>query len=172
MGGYGERMRSYAEVAELFIEEFPNRNNPITRFTVARIVQRYNDTHSVKDRPKPGRAPVIDEEKSLMLCSPLFKIPTYLREELLWSTTLANLRLTDVAETSMKEAAVEAIRENSNDKNIAADFDGTWQKRGHVSINGVVTATSFDTASPQMTDPSISCAQKMKIRSASTKKVW
>ncbi|KAG8334762.1 hypothetical protein J6590_083474 [Homalodisca vitripennis] len=40
---------------------------------------------------------------------------------------------------SMKEAALEAIRENSNDKNIAAGFDGTWQKRGHVSINGVVT---------------------------------
>uniref|UniRef100_A0A1B6GBX8 DUF4817 domain-containing protein n=1 Tax=Cuerna arida TaxID=1464854 RepID=A0A1B6GBX8_9HEMI len=65
MRGYGERMRSYAEVAELFNEEFPNRNNPITRFTVARIVQWFNDTYSVKDRPKPGRAPVIDEEKSL-----------------------------------------------------------------------------------------------------------
>lgn len=65
MRGYGDRMRSYSEVADLFNEDFPNRTNPITRFTVARIVQRFNDTQSVKDRPKPGRAPSIDEEKSL-----------------------------------------------------------------------------------------------------------
>ena len=30
-------------------------------------------------------------------------------------------------------------------KDIAAAFDGTWQKRGHTSINGVLTVTSFDT---------------------------
>lgn len=28
---------------------------------------------------------------------------------------------------------------------IAAAFDGTWQKRGHTSRNGVITVTSFDT---------------------------
>lgn len=49
--------------------------------------------------------------------------------------------LEEVAEESMKKA----VEENSGNKDIAAAFDGTWQKRGHTSLNGVVTATSFDT---------------------------
>lgn len=53
--------------------------------------------------------------------------------------------LQPVAEDSMNNAAKEAIEENSGCKKIAAAFDGTWQKRGHTSLNGIVTATSFDT---------------------------
>lgn len=37
--------------------------------------------------------------------------------------------------------ADEARRDSTD---IAAAFDGTWQKRGHSSINGVMTVTSFD----------------------------
>ncbi|GFU93402.1 hypothetical protein TNCV_1493581, partial [Trichonephila clavipes] len=39
----------------------------------------------------------------------------------------------------------EAICENEGNKNIAVAVDGTWQKRGYTSLNGVVTVTSIDT---------------------------
>ena len=45
--------------------------------------------------------------------------------------------LETVADSSMKEAAVESIKEN-NDNNIAIAVDGSWQKRGHTSHNGFV----------------------------------
>ncbi|GFX02233.1 uncharacterized protein TNCV_138091 [Trichonephila clavipes] len=38
----------------------------------------------------------------------------------------------------------EAVIENEHNKNIAIALDGIWQKRGHTSKNGVVTATSLD----------------------------
>lgn len=41
----------------------------------------------------------------------------------------------------MREAAAEAVKATD----IAAAFYGTWQRRGYSSLNGVVTATSFDT---------------------------
>lgn len=53
--------------------------------------------------------------------------------------------LKDVSEDSMKKAAEESISANDGCKDIVAAFDGTWQKRGHSSLNGVVSATSFDT---------------------------
>ncbi|GFS59797.1 uncharacterized protein TNCV_2806151 [Trichonephila clavipes] len=34
---------------------------------------------------------------------------------------------------------------NEGNKNIAVAVDGTWQKRGYTSLNGVVTVTSIDT---------------------------
>jgi RNase P subunit RPR2 len=56
----------------------------------------------------------------------------------------------EVSEKSMSDAVKEAVEENNtkNDQevnDIPAAFDGTWQKRGHQSLNGVVTATSVDT---------------------------
>lgn len=51
---------------------------------------------------------------------------------------------TEVSEASMRNAASEAIAINDASNDIAAAFDGTWQKRGHTSMNGVVTVTSFD----------------------------
>lgn len=54
-----------------------------------------------------------------------------------------------VAEASMKEAVEEAIKEDfSNEvkgtRDIAVALDGTWQKRGHRSLNGVMSASSVD----------------------------
>lgn len=49
-----------------------------------------------------------------------------------------------VSEASMRKAADEAVDANDGINEIAAAFDGTWQKRGHTSMNGVVTVTSFD----------------------------
>ncbi|GFV58410.1 elongation factor 2 [Trichonephila clavipes] len=46
---------------------------------------------------------------------------------------------------SIQNAEKEAICENEGNKNIAVAVDGTWQKRGYTSLNGVVTVTSIDT---------------------------
>ncbi|GFU27868.1 uncharacterized protein TNCV_449711 [Trichonephila clavipes] len=50
-----------------------------------------------------------------------------------------------VYENSIQNAAKESICENEGNKNIAVAVDGTWQKRGYTSLNGVVTVTSIDT---------------------------
>ena len=42
------------------------------------------------------------------------------------------------------KVALEVISENDGN-NITADNYGTWQKRGHKSLNGVVSITSMDT---------------------------
>ncbi|GFW35521.1 hypothetical protein TNCV_3071491 [Trichonephila clavipes] len=47
-----------------------------------------------------------------------------------------------VSSRSMVNSVNEAVIENEHNKNIAIALDGTWQKRGHTSKNGVVTATS------------------------------
>lgn len=53
--------------------------------------------------------------------------------------------LSTVRDRSMREAAAEAVKENDGATDIANAFDGTWQRRGYSSLNGVVTATSFGT---------------------------
>ena len=50
---------------------------------------------------------------------------------------------TNVAEKSMSGAALE-LRETEN-TDVGVSIDGTWQKRGFSSHNGVVTAISIDT---------------------------
>lgn len=52
----------------------------------------------------------------------------------------------EVCDASTRNAAIEAIVENYGNRDVAACFDGSWKKRGHTSLNGVVTVTSFDTA--------------------------
>ncbi|GFY72437.1 uncharacterized protein TNIN_71191 [Trichonephila inaurata madagascariensis] len=42
-------------------------------------------------------------------------------------------------------AVKEAICKNEGNKNIVVAVDGTWQKCGYTSLNGVVTVTSIDT---------------------------
>lgn len=55
----------------------------------------------------------------------------------------------DVAEKGMSRAASEAAPVGNDDdtpgiKQLRVSIDGSWQKRGHVSKNGVVTAVSGD----------------------------
>lgn len=50
----------------------------------------------------------------------------------------------DVAFESMRNAVEQAVEINGV-RDIPVALDGTWQKRGFTSLNGVVTATSFDT---------------------------
>ncbi|GFW63856.1 uncharacterized protein TNCV_3744601 [Trichonephila clavipes] len=54
------------------------------------------------------------------------------------------IALETVSSRSMVNSVNEAVIENEHNKNIAIALDGTWQKRGHTSMNGVVTATSLD----------------------------
>jgi hypothetical protein len=52
----------------------------------------------------------------------------------------------DVSESSMMQAAREAVagNEEADPSHITACFDGTWQKGGHTSLNGIVSVTSSD----------------------------
>ncbi|KAJ4447478.1 hypothetical protein ANN_09485 [Periplaneta americana] len=45
---------------------------------------------------------------------------------------------------SMKQATEEAVGENNNDRDLLAAFDGSWQKKGHTSLNGIVNCTNID----------------------------
>ncbi|GFY77023.1 uncharacterized protein TNIN_57861 [Trichonephila inaurata madagascariensis] len=45
---------------------------------------------------------------------------------------------------SIQNAAKEAISENEGNKNIDVAVDGTWQKRGYISLNGVATVIIID----------------------------
>ncbi|GFX97904.1 uncharacterized protein TNCV_4905551 [Trichonephila clavipes] len=51
----------------------------------------------------------------------------------------------DVCDATMKDAVKEAVQEIQNIRDIPVAVDGTWQKRGYSSMNGVVTVTSVDT---------------------------
>jgi hypothetical protein len=44
----------------------------------------------------------------------------------------------------MMQGDGEAVAQNA-ENDITACFDGTWQKPGHTSLNGVISTTSFDT---------------------------
>lgn len=52
-----------------------------------------------------------------------------------------------VCENSMKIAVEQAVKENDNPQktDLCVAVDGSWQKRGHVSLNGIVSVTSVDT---------------------------
>ena len=50
-----------------------------------------------------------------------------------------------VAEASMKSAASELAKKNGGVSDVSVSVDGTWQKRGFSSLNGVVAAISIDT---------------------------
>lgn len=46
---------------------------------------------------------------------------------------------------SMKQAVENTVQQNDGSRDIACAFDGSWQRRGFSSLNGVVTATSITT---------------------------
>lgn len=46
---------------------------------------------------------------------------------------------------SMKNSVENAVRENDGSRDLAAAHDGSWQRRGYSSLNGLVTATSITT---------------------------
>lgn len=54
MRGYGDRVRSYEQVAALFKNTYPDREL-ISKSTVQKTVRRFDETGSVKDRQRTGR---------------------------------------------------------------------------------------------------------------------
>jgi hypothetical protein len=52
----------------------------------------------------------------------------------------------DVSVSFMMQTAREAVAENEEDdpSHVIACFDGTWHKRGHTSLNVIISATSAD----------------------------
>lgn len=62
MLGYGERRRTQTEVCNLFNNLYPEFH--ITQSTVSKIWHKFQDTGSVKDLPKTGRATALNNEES------------------------------------------------------------------------------------------------------------
>jgi hypothetical protein len=54
------------------------------------------------------------------------------------------LAVADASVSFMMQAARGAVVKNEEDDllHISACFDGTWQKRGHTSLNGIIPTTS------------------------------
>lgn len=61
--GCGDKIRSHEEACQFFNAENPNRA-PISRSTVSKIVAKFAETGSVKDRARQGR-PRIEEDRRL-----------------------------------------------------------------------------------------------------------
>lgn len=55
MRGWGDNRRSYNNVKQLLNENFRNEKTAISKSTVVRTVQRFEETGTVKNRPKSGR---------------------------------------------------------------------------------------------------------------------
>ena len=54
MRGYGDRIRSYREVVELYNATYPDQCDPISKSTVERTIARFQRT-LIKDEPRSGR---------------------------------------------------------------------------------------------------------------------
>ncbi|KAJ8893660.1 hypothetical protein PR048_006260 [Dryococelus australis] len=63
---------------------------------------------------------------------------------------------------SKKEPVEEAVEENNMYRNLTVAFVGSWQKWGHTSLNGIVSATSVDTG--KVTDIAILSKHYYKTR--------
>lgn len=61
MRGWGENVRSYDAVRNLFNDSFPERN-PISKSTVVKTVTRFQETGSVKDCVRTGRPTTVTGE--------------------------------------------------------------------------------------------------------------
>ncbi|GFT72193.1 uncharacterized protein NPIL_68811 [Nephila pilipes] len=53
--------------------------------------------------------------------------------------------LIKVSRESMRNAVEDTVKNNNSNRDITAAFDGSWQKRGLTSLNGVVSATCLET---------------------------
>ncbi|KAJ8897792.1 hypothetical protein PR048_003142 [Dryococelus australis] len=67
----------------------------------------------------------------------------------------------------MKSATEDAVTQNNNDRDLTVALDGSWHRRGHVSLHGVVTCTSVDTG--RVIDVDIlskhcTCKDKLKVK--------
>lgn len=50
----------------------------------------------------------------------------------------------EVSKYSMERAVTQAVKDNDDEHDLTAIFDGSWQRRGHSSLNGIVSAIGGD----------------------------
>lgn len=82
MVGYGDRKRTQVEVVALFNEVYPNRP-PISQSSVSKIIKKYSDTGSVKDKPRSGRLKSVTEsDAALNVLLAIEENPRQSREDL------------------------------------------------------------------------------------------
>lgn len=77
MRGFGDRIRTYEEVAQLFNETFRgNAGFSISTSTVYRTINRFHKTGSIKDKLRSGRpATATKDEKSLEVLQSIVENP-------------------------------------------------------------------------------------------------
>lgn len=73
---------------------------------------------------------------------------------------ILNNSIKECAEISMQDAVKEAVLENEGSTDLTVALDGSWQKRGHTSANGIVSATSIDTGKIIDVEPLTKYCQK------------
>ena len=66
-----EIWRSNSKINEAFQHEFPNEEVP-ARQTIYRLAKKFDETGSVKDAPRSGRAKSINTEENMQLVSQSF----------------------------------------------------------------------------------------------------
>jgi len=73
MRGWGDQQRSCKQIVRLFNETFLNENNRISKTTIVRTIQRFEESDSVRNCPKSGRpATATSKNKALDLLSKIF----------------------------------------------------------------------------------------------------
>lgn len=77
-----------------------------------------------------------------MLCG-MMNLPAPLTRHKNYSQILTSTS-EKIANESMAKAVCESVQLNKNSRDLCVAIDGTWQKRGHKSLNGVVSTTSAD----------------------------
>jgi len=76
MKGWGDNQRSLEAVQVLFNETFLDRNEPISKNTVKRMIDRFNETSTVIDLPRSGRpATTTNEENQLNVALSVIEDP-------------------------------------------------------------------------------------------------
>lgn len=85
----------------------------------------------------------IGKEASRTLCAILNLPPP--PTKFVQYTSILESAVEKVAKSSMKEAIEEAVELNGGSRDLTVALDGSWQKRGFSSLNGIVSASSFDT---------------------------
>ncbi|KAJ8950228.1 hypothetical protein NQ318_006202 [Aromia moschata] len=65
MRGWGDQQRSYNQVRDLFNQTFRVDRVPISKTTVQRTIQLFQETGGVKPGPIPGRHTVSTEERKM-----------------------------------------------------------------------------------------------------------
>lgn len=78
-----------------------------------------------------------------------------------YNTVLCNAAK-EVCIESMRDAVDEAVIDNDGVRDITAILDGTWQRRGHRSINGAVTAISANTGKVQIYSKHCRCVNRLQ----------